>query len=110
MSDRPFSPLSCVESLLLWRRSLGICRIKESAACTNVKGQRETGLCLNGAPRCWLDVATFDFFGQALRDDALSTLRKLGKLLHEETEIQVLSFSAECLQLADFVAKASLRH
>jgi hypothetical protein len=51
-------------------------------------------------PRCWLDVATFDFFGQALRDDALSTLRKLGKLLHEETEIHVLSFSAECLQLA----------
>jgi hypothetical protein len=48
-------------------------------------------------PRCWLDVATFDFFGQALRDDALSTLRKLGKLLHEETEIHVLSFSAECL-------------
>jgi hypothetical protein len=42
-------------------------------------------------PRCWLDVATFDFFGQALRDDALSTLRKLGKLLHEETEIHVLS-------------------
>jgi hypothetical protein len=61
-------------------------------------------------PRCWLDVATFDFFGQALRDDALSTLRKLGKLLHEETEIHVLSFSAECLQLADFVAKVSLRH
>jgi hypothetical protein len=51
-------------------------------------------------PRCWLDVATFDFFGQALRDDALSTLRKLGKLLHEETEIHALSFSAECLQLA----------
>jgi hypothetical protein len=29
MSDRPFSPLSCVESLLLWRRSLGICRISK---------------------------------------------------------------------------------
>src|SRR5437899_6790655 len=26
--------------------------------------------------------------------------RKLGKLLHKETEIHVLSFSAECLQLA----------
>ena len=45
-------------------------------------------------------MSPFDFFGQALRDDALSTLRKLGKLLHEETEIHVLSFSAECLQLA----------
>src|SRR5258707_9814949 len=53
-------------------------------------------------PRCWLDVATLDFFGQALRDDALSTLRRLGKLLHEETEIHVLSFSAECLQLCRF--------
>ena len=46
-------------------------------------------------PRCWLDVATFDFFGQALRDDALSTLRKLGKLLHEETEIHVISFTMQ---------------
>jgi hypothetical protein len=27
MSDLPFSPLSCVGSLPLWRLSLGICRI-----------------------------------------------------------------------------------
>jgi hypothetical protein len=34
-------------------------------------------------------MSPFDFFGQGLRDE------KLGKLLHEETEIHVLSFTLQ---------------
>jgi hypothetical protein len=79
------------------------CRSDQSPATSKLLHECERsardGLCLNGAPS--LLARCRDFFGQGLRDDALSTLRKLGKLLHDEAEIRVLSFiNAECLQLA----------
>src|SRR3984893_8960878 len=58
-------------------------------------------------PRCWLEVAIFDFFGQGLRDHALTRLRKLGKLPHEEAEIHVLSFTTQSVYNWQILLKKS---
>jgi hypothetical protein len=111
-----FSPLSCVGSLPLWRLSLGICRTTKMPQrliagnfeiVTNVKGQRETGLCLNGAPSLLPRCRALRLFRSGSKRGNAEYIAKTRQVAARRNRNSCsLVHNAGCLQLADCVEEA----